>query len=87
MDTRLWKLSALELAVMVASREVSSLEVVEDHLERIAAVNAVTNTLADSAREAATSCRTPGWECILKGGITSLRNRRKSRHGPGSSRG
>ncbi len=57
MDTELWKLSALELAAAVVSGEVSAVEVVDGHLERIAAVNptvnAVTNLLADSAREAA----------------------------------
>jgi amidase len=56
-NARLWKLSALELAAVVARGEVDALEVVDDHLHRIAAVNpalnAITNLLADSAREAA----------------------------------
>lgn len=57
MDTELWKLSALELAAAVGRGEVSAAEVVDGHLERIAvvnpSVNAVTNLLSDSAREAA----------------------------------
>lgn len=57
MGTQLWKLSGSELAVLVAQGEVSALEVVEDHLGRIAAVNpsvnAITHVLSDSARQAA----------------------------------
>lgn len=57
MDTQLWKQSASELAALVGRGEVSALEVVDAHLQRIAAVNpavnAVTNVLADSARQAA----------------------------------
>ncbi|WNG43556.1 indole acetimide hydrolase [Archangium minus] len=57
MATGLWKRSAGELAGMVARGECSALEVVDDHLHRISevnpSVNAVTNVLADSAREAA----------------------------------
>ncbi|SIO42820.1 amidase [Singulisphaera sp. GP187] len=57
MDRPLWKRSASELAALVGCGEVSALEVVDAHLERIAAVNpgvnAVTNVLADSARRAA----------------------------------
>jgi amidase len=49
-DTQLWKRGASELAAMVASGEVSALEVVEGHLRRIEAVNpgvnAITNVLA-----------------------------------------
>ena len=48
---------AVELAAMIRDREVSSREVVDAHLERIAAinptVNAVTTTLAVAARDAA----------------------------------
>ena len=57
MATELWKRSALELAALVARGERSALEVVDEHLQRIATVNhtvnAVTHVLADSAREAA----------------------------------
>lgn len=57
MDTHVWKLGALELAAAVAKGDISALEAVDGHLERIEAVNrsvnAVTNVLADSAREAA----------------------------------
>ena len=46
--------SATELAGLIRTRKVSSVEVVDAHLERIAeqnpTVNAVTATLADSAR-------------------------------------
>jgi len=56
-DARLWQRSASQLAAIVARGEAGALEVVEDHLRRIEAVNprvnAVTNVLADPAREAA----------------------------------
>mgnify|MGYP003330512043 CR=1 FL=1 len=49
--------SATELAGLIRTRKVSSVEVVDAHLERIdeqnPTVNAVTATLADSARSAA----------------------------------
>jgi amidase len=52
-----WKLSALELAALVARGEASALEVVDDHLRRITAVNpsvnAITNILSDAALQAA----------------------------------
>ncbi len=55
--SELWKLSATELAGMIACRKVSSLEVVDAHLARIdavnPAVNAVVRVLAKEAREAA----------------------------------
>ncbi|TVL88737.1 amidase [Streptomyces sp. SAJ15] len=57
MDTELWQLSAAELARAVAAGDVSALDVVNAHLARVAVVNprvnAITNLLADSAREAA----------------------------------
>ena len=57
LGTQFWNRSALELAALVARGEVSALEVVDDHLRRIAAVNpsvnAITNVLSDSARQAA----------------------------------
>jgi len=53
----LWRRSAIGLAEAIASREVTSTEVVEAHLARIAAVNpklnAVVRVLADEARAAA----------------------------------
>ena len=53
----LWRLDARVLAAMIAKREVSSVEVVEAHLDRIEAVNpavnAVTRVLADEARAGA----------------------------------
>jgi amidase len=53
----LWRRGAGELATLIASREVSSREVVDAHLERIEAVNghlnAITVVLADEARAAA----------------------------------
>ncbi len=56
-DDALWQRTASELAALIRSREVSSREVVEAHLERIEAVNgrvnAVTRVLAESARAAA----------------------------------
>ena len=55
MARELWSRSALELASNIASKEVSSVEVVQAHLDRIAEVNptinAVVNVLADSAIE------------------------------------
>jgi amidase len=57
MSDELWRRSALELADLIRSREVSSREVVQAHLDRIeavnGAVNAVTITLADDALAAA----------------------------------
>jgi amidase len=57
MGDELWRLSATELAARIATREVSSVEVVDAHLARIDAVNvplnAVTVVLADDARAAA----------------------------------
>ena len=57
MDDALWKRSAGELAALIKSREVSSREVVQAHLDRIdevnRAVNAVTVTSAEEALAAA----------------------------------
>ena len=56
-NTELWARSAVELAGMIRAKEVSSREVIEAHLERIDAVNpkvnAIVETLAGQAREAA----------------------------------
>lgn len=53
----LWSKPATELAAAVRTGEVSALDVVDDHLARIAEVNpylnAVTQLLADRARAAA----------------------------------
>jgi amidase len=55
--TDLWRMSALELAEAIRSRQVSSQEVIESHLRRIEAVNpsvnAVTVVLDEQALEAA----------------------------------
>ena len=55
--TELWRNDAITLASMIARKEVSSVEVVDAHLDRIEVVNprlnAVTTLLADDAREAA----------------------------------
>jgi amidase len=55
--TELWRMSALELATAISSRQVSSREVVEAHLRRIEAVNgsvnAVVTVLAEQALDAA----------------------------------
>jgi amidase len=55
--TGLWRLSAVELAAAIRSRQASSREVIEAHLRRIETVNpdinAVTVLLADQALEAA----------------------------------
>src|SRR3954451_505507 len=57
LSTQFWNRSALELVALVARGEVSALEVVDDHLLRIAAVNpsvnAITDVLSGSARQAA----------------------------------
>jgi amidase len=57
MGEELWRRGAVELAGLIAGREVSSREVVDAHLERIEAVNghlnAVVVVLADEARAAA----------------------------------
>ena len=53
MAGHLWKRTANDLAQMIAAGEVSSLEVVNAHLDRIGEVNgwlnAVTHDLADAA--------------------------------------
>jgi amidase len=55
----LWKHTALELAGLIARRDVSCVEVIDAHLARIAAVNpglnAIVRVLADEARAAAVS--------------------------------
>lgn len=55
--TELWRKSAGELAALIATRQNSSVEVIEAHLARIAtvnpSVNAVVQVLADEARMAA----------------------------------
>jgi amidase len=52
-----WHYSAHQLARLIRSRQLSAVEVIESHLERISAVNpvvnAVTTLLADSARQGA----------------------------------
>jgi amidase len=57
MGTELWRHGAGELAGMIASKEVSSREVVEAHLDRIAKVNphlnAIVRHLGDQARDGA----------------------------------
>src|SRR6476660_2484475 len=57
MGDALWQRSATELAELIRSKEVSSREVVQAHLDRIgevnSAVNAVTVTLAEDALAAA----------------------------------
>jgi amidase len=57
MTNELWRKSAHELAALIRGRKVSSREVVQNHLDRIAAVNgkvnAITVTLAESALAAA----------------------------------
>lgn len=56
-NTELWECSAVELARRVGSREASSREIIDAHLERIESVNpkvnAIVEVLADSARAAA----------------------------------
>ena len=55
--TDLWRMSAMELADAIRSRQTSSQEVIESHLRRIEAVNpsinAVTVVLGEQALEAA----------------------------------
>ncbi|MGK5632560.1 amidase [Streptomyces sp. URMC 123] len=56
-EKELWRRNATELGAAVARGEVDAAEVVESHLERVAAtnpaVNAVTQLMADAARRAA----------------------------------
>lgn len=55
--TDLWRHSAIDLATLIAKREVSASDVIEAHLDRIDAVNprlnAIVRLLADDARAAA----------------------------------
>ncbi len=59
----LWGLGAVELAALIRNRSVSSVEVVQAHLDRIAAVNgasnAVTTVLDDALAQAAEADRRP----------------------------
>ncbi|HZV51036.1 MAG TPA: amidase [Candidatus Dormibacteraeota bacterium] len=52
-EADLWRLSAMELAAVIRSREVSSREVVEAHLRRIEAVNPQVNAIPVVLAEAA----------------------------------
>ena len=56
-NNELWTRGAGELAAMIARRDVTSSEVIEAHLSRIAdvnpALNAITRVLADEARAGA----------------------------------
>ena len=47
----LWRQSASDLAKRIASRQVSSAEVVEAHLARIEAVNPRVNAVGEGSRE------------------------------------
>jgi amidase len=49
--TELWRVGATELASLIASKQVSSREVVEAHLSRIEAVNAAVNAVVIVLRE------------------------------------
>lgn len=53
MGNELWSKGALELAEMIARREVSSVEVVEAHLARIDAVNPALNAIVRRLDEGA----------------------------------
>jgi amidase len=48
MGTELWRRSALELAAMIRAREVTSREVVADHLDRAEACNGRVNAIVES---------------------------------------
>jgi amidase len=65
--TDLWRMSALELAETIRSRQASSQEVIEAHLRRIEAVNpsvnAVTVTLGEQALAAAKAA-----DCVVAAG-------------------
>lgn len=45
--TELWRMSALDMAEAIRTRQVSSQEVIEAHLRRIEAVDPVVNARAD----------------------------------------
>jgi amidase len=55
--TELWERSAQELAALIASKQISSTEIIDAHLSRIEAVNpkvsAIVRVMADQARSAA----------------------------------
>ena len=61
---QIWKCNALDLADMIAKRDVSCVEVIDAHLARIeavnASVNAIVRVLADEARAAAAAADRSG---------------------------
>jgi amidase len=48
--SELWRKGAVELAALICDREVSSREVVQEHLDRIEAVNPHLNAIVRSTR-------------------------------------
>lgn len=78
MRDALWKMSAAAQAAAVRGGEISAAELVDSHLERIAEVNprlnAVTQLLAEGAREAAVRTdrrRAAGEELVRSRGCRS----------------
>ena len=55
MSSELWQYSATELAKMIRSKDVTSEEVVEDHLKRIEEVNPKLNAITAVLEESALS--------------------------------
>lgn len=70
MDDELWRRSALELAALIRSREVSSREVVEAHLARIEACNVKVNAIVESFPERSLRWAGEADEALQRGGAT-----------------
>ncbi|MFA5774783.1 MAG: amidase [Ilumatobacteraceae bacterium] len=69
MSNELWRLSALELARDIRSRRISSRDVVEAHLERIAQVNPTVNAVVRVLGEQALSDADAADAAIAKGDV------------------
>jgi Asp-tRNA(Asn)/Glu-tRNA(Gln) amidotransferase A subunit family amidase len=66
--TELWRMSATELAEAIRTRQASSVEVVEAHLRRIAAVNPSVNAVVIVLGEQALEAAKPADRAVAAGG-------------------
>ncbi len=93
MSDELWRRGAGELAALIRDREVSSVEVVQAHLDRIEAVNptlnAVTVVLGDALSEARRADHRAPVRRAARGAVHGEGEHRRGRHGDhlGGARG
>jgi amidase len=76
--TELWRMSAIQLAEAIRSRQVSSRDVIEAHLQRIEAVNgsinAVVVVMAEEALKAARMADRASQTALTSGRSTACRS-------------